>query len=318
MKSYICQLYWHTTDPLTRLDCWKINSETLGQYVFFTCLISLFSLCIPARSVLVTPECPNSWMEIAGLVAVDWTGRTNEQRKHQHVFVYIILGEQRCTPHFGTTYLANRPIIAILWINVELISYRTLFGQHSTHSSSKILDYIKLHMKDMKLNCTHWGHNRNKTTIRQYWVQTTHHFSPRQIPFHWGCDVGGSSSHMDWGSSNSPTPPPLRTKTRILFLLWRIGQGIVVNHFSPTRAVQTAGQLSGHHLHDESYPQSQHVAKQSRLGAHVHGQIDHDLLWAVRTHKLCQTQAVVGSAPLFHSTHNNTFLCQLASVIVAD
>lgn len=47
---------------------------------------------------------------------------------------------------------------------------------------------------------------------------------------------------------------------------------------SPTGAVQAASQLSGHHLHDESYPEAQHVPKQSRLGAHVHGEIDHDLL----------------------------------------
>lgn len=45
-----------------------------------------------------------------------------------------------------------------------------------------------------------------------------------------------------------------------------------------TRAVQAASQLSGHHLHDEAHPQPQHVPKQRRLGAHVHGQIDHDLL----------------------------------------
>lgn len=42
--------------------------------------------------------------------------------------------------------------------------------------------------------------------------------------------------------------------------------------------MQAASQLSGHHLHDESYPEPEHVPKQSRLGAHVHGQIDHDLL----------------------------------------
>lgn len=46
----------------------------------------------------------------------------------------------------------------------------------------------------------------------------------------------------------------------------------------PTRAVQAASQLSGHHLHDESYSEPEHVPKQSRLGAHVHGQIDHDFL----------------------------------------
>lgn len=48
---------------------------------------------------------------------------------------------------------------------------------------------------------------------------------------------------------------------------------------SPTGTVQTASQLSGHHLHDEAYPESEHVPEQSRLGAHVHGEIDHDFLY---------------------------------------
>lgn len=52
----------------------------------------------------------------------------------------------------------------------------------------------------------------------------------------------------------------------------------VVCQWLPTRAVQATSQLSGHHLHDESYSESQHVPKQSGLGAHVHGQIDHDFL----------------------------------------
>lgn len=42
-----------------------------------TCLISLLSLRIPVRSVLVAPVWPISWMEMAGLVAVDWIGRTD-------------------------------------------------------------------------------------------------------------------------------------------------------------------------------------------------------------------------------------------------
>lgn len=45
-----------------------------------------------------------------------------------------------------------------------------------------------------------------------------------------------------------------------------------------TRAVQAASQLGGHHLHDEAYPEPQHVAKDGRLRAHVHGEIHHDLL----------------------------------------
>ena len=39
----------------------------------------------------------------------------------------------------------------------------------------------------------------------------------------------------------------------------------------PTRAVQAASQLGGHHLHDESNPEPEHVPEQSGLGAHVHG-----------------------------------------------
>lgn len=39
----------------------------------------------------------------------------------------------------------------------------------------------------------------------------------------------------------------------------------------PTGAVEAASQLSGHHLHDESDPEPEHVPEQSRLGAHVHG-----------------------------------------------
>lgn len=51
-----------------------------------------------------------------------------------------------------------------------------------------------------------------------------------------------------------------------------------------TGAVQAARQLGGHHLHDEADPEPQHVAKQGRLGAHVHGQIHHDLLREQRDH----------------------------------
>lgn len=46
----------------------------------------------------------------------------------------------------------------------------------------------------------------------------------------------------------------------------------------PTRAVQAASKLSGHHLHYQSYPESQHVSEQHRLRADVHGQIHHNFL----------------------------------------
>lgn len=45
--------------------------------MMLTCFISLFNLCIPVRSVFVAPVCPSSWIEMAGLVAVDWMGRTD-------------------------------------------------------------------------------------------------------------------------------------------------------------------------------------------------------------------------------------------------
>lgn len=41
-----------------------------------TCLISHFNFLMPVRSVLVAPVCPSSWMEMAGLVAMDSVGRT--------------------------------------------------------------------------------------------------------------------------------------------------------------------------------------------------------------------------------------------------
>lgn len=44
-----------------------------------TCLISVLSFLMPVRSVLVAPVCPSSWMEMAGLVADDWIGRTFTQ-----------------------------------------------------------------------------------------------------------------------------------------------------------------------------------------------------------------------------------------------
>lgn len=46
-----------------------------------TCFMSLLSLRIPVRSVLVAPVWPISWMEMAGLVAVDWIGRTDGHKK---------------------------------------------------------------------------------------------------------------------------------------------------------------------------------------------------------------------------------------------
>lgn len=39
------------------------------------CFISLLSLLIPLLSVLVTPVCPTSWMEMAGLDVEEWMGR---------------------------------------------------------------------------------------------------------------------------------------------------------------------------------------------------------------------------------------------------
>ena len=46
----------------------------------------------------------------------------------------------------------------------------------------------------------------------------------------------------------------------------------------PTGAVEAAGQLSSHDLHDEADAQAQHVPEEGWLGADVHGQVHHDLL----------------------------------------
>lgn len=51
------------------------------------------------RSVLVAPVWPSSWMEMAGLVAVDWMGRTDNTVTNKllysaawfHTFVRIFL-----------------------------------------------------------------------------------------------------------------------------------------------------------------------------------------------------------------------------------
>ncbi len=52
---------------------------------------------MPVRSVLVAPVCPSSWMEMAGLVAEDWIGRTFtqyraiiEEQTTQEISSYII------------------------------------------------------------------------------------------------------------------------------------------------------------------------------------------------------------------------------------
>lgn len=71
----------HCYLTVVRKTAWQTNRF----HWVSTCLISLFSLCIPVRSVLVAPVWPNSWMEIAGLEAVDWIGRTDAQRQKHAV-----------------------------------------------------------------------------------------------------------------------------------------------------------------------------------------------------------------------------------------
>lgn len=67
--------------------------------------MSLLSLRIPVRSVLVAPVWPISWMEMAGLVAVDWIGRTNgdkitAQTKITNVHVFPMTFTLWKTPAF--------------------------------------------------------------------------------------------------------------------------------------------------------------------------------------------------------------------------
>lgn len=45
-----------------------------------------------------------------------------------------------------------------------------------------------------------------------------------------------------------------------------------------TWAVQAPSQLCGHHLDDQSNPESEHLCKEARLGPDIHGQVNHDLL----------------------------------------
>lgn len=111
----------------------------------------------------------------------------------------------------------------------------------------------------------------------------THCFSPPQILCRWGCDAAGSSCQRDSGSSGSRMPPHLKKHHRGHSVLVRTQRCACFSAdcsapYFLTRAVQAAGQLSSHHLHDEADPEPQHVPKQRRLGAHVHGEIHHDLL----------------------------------------
>lgn len=103
----------------------------------------------------------------------------------------------------------------------------------------------------------------------------THCSSQPQTPCHWGYDAAGSSYQTGSGSSNSQTPL-LLWKGDIFFKSSSVG--LDDGGCFPTRAVQAASKLSGHHLHYQSYPESQHVSKQRRLRADVHGQIHHNFL----------------------------------------
>lgn len=154
------------------------------------------------RSFLVAPVWPSSWMEMAGLVAVDWIGRTDQHR-------------DETSKHFPSVFSKN---------------------------------------------------NKNKT----------HCFSRLRTLSRWGCDAAGSSCRTDSGSSGSPTPPLLQSHD--VYFLSRCTWTVLSGLKSPTGAVQAAGQLRGHHLHDEADAEAEHVSEQGGLRAHVHGQVHHDFL----------------------------------------
>lgn len=67
-----------------------------------TCFISLLSLRIPVLSVLVAPVWPISWMEMAGLVVVDWIGRTNGHKitaQTKMTNVHLLQRRSHCWKH---------------------------------------------------------------------------------------------------------------------------------------------------------------------------------------------------------------------------
>lgn len=80
----------------------------------------------------------------------------------------------------------------------------------------------------------------------------------------------------------------------------------------PTGAVQAASKLCGHHLHDQSYPEPQHVPKQHRLRPYVHGQIHHNFLCGIQA-DCCKTRVTKSAAvpqilDIYLSENSNTYI----------
>lgn len=112
----------------------------------------------------------------------------------------------------------------------------------------------------------------------------THCSSQPRTPCRWGYDAASSSYQKDLGSSNSQMPP-LLWKSNMFFRFWLFRVRLYAAYggcYFPTRAVQAASKLCGHHLHDQSYPEPQHVSKQHRLRAYVHRQIHHNFLCGIQ------------------------------------
>lgn len=72
--------YWQGRLPLDLVAQSPLQPSLKTGQKPLTCFISLFSLVIPLLSVLVAPECPISWIEIAGLDEEESTGRTKRSK----------------------------------------------------------------------------------------------------------------------------------------------------------------------------------------------------------------------------------------------
>lgn len=98
----------------------KTTSLLALSQALLTCFISLLSLLMPLLSVLVTPVCPTSWMEMAGLDVQEWIGRTG-----------------------GETHMVLRNYRAFT-LSKEYVQCAYLYP----HLSPPLLDY-KLHQGDL-------------------------------------------------------------------------------------------------------------------------------------------------------------------------
>lgn len=173
-----------------------------------------------------------------------------------------------CFISSSSMYLIAFLLLQLLF--ADLVTFDSFWLSSLSNFFSK-MSHSKLKVQQTPLS----EHSHYKGKEKQRKREKTHCSSPPQTLCHWGCDAAVFSCQKDSGSSNSQTPPLLQRCCSFSCLLHRVvrvcSQLCVSVLGFPTRAVQAASQLSGHHLHDESYPEPEHVPKQSRLGAHVHG-----------------------------------------------